>query len=495
MNPPAAGPDVAWRVETNGIGVIPDTGRHGRPAELFSIWFAANISVLAVTYGGYLVVFYGLDLWQAVVVATVGIVVSFALVGVIGAAGIQAGAPTQVLSRSAFGRAGNAVPTIVSYITLVGFEIVSASLAALATQTVLGRLHLGHGTVALAVAFAVIALVAVAVSVLGHATIVAVQTGFTVVFGALTVAFVILELPQIPWHRVAALPPGHLLGGMGGGLSIIMAGTGITWVNAAADYSRYLDRRSRPSSVVGWTIVGSSLPLVVLVLLGALLAAGNPAIATSANPIGTLAAPLPTWFLVPYMVTAVGGLVATMVLGSYSSGLNLLALGVPLRRSRSVVIDGALMVAGSIYILFVSPSFFAPFQGFLLTVSVPLSAWAAIFLVDRWPFRRRPALDKTRTHDLGSTRDPASPLEPAVKWAGIVSLTAATVIGIGLVTSTSAAFSWAGYLLPLVGGRHGAIGDSSIGLIVGFAVAGLLYPALRSGLPSAPSRFGRPGRQ
>ena len=59
--------DVAWQIETNGINAIPDAERHGRPAELFTIWFAANISVLAVTYGGYLVVFYGLDLWQALV--------------------------------------------------------------------------------------------------------------------------------------------------------------------------------------------------------------------------------------------------------------------------------------------------------------------------------------------------------------------------------------------------------------------------------------------
>jgi len=86
-----------------------------------------------------------------------------------------------------------------------------------------------------------------------------------------------------------------------------------------------------------------------------------------------------------------------------------------------------------------------------------------------------------------------------VNWAGVVALTVASVIGIGLVTSTSAAFSWAGYLLPLVGGRAGAIGASSLGLIVGFVVAGLLYwglqavPSARLRLRSAPGRPA-PGR-
>jgi NCS1 family nucleobase:cation symporter-1 len=485
--PQAPGPapaDTAWRIETNGINAIPDSQRHGKPAELFSIWFAANISVLAVTYGGYLVVFYGLDLWQALLVAVVGIVVSFAVVGVIGAAGTRAGAPTLVLSRSAFGVRGNAVPTVISYVTLIGFEIVSVSLAALATQTVLRRLRFGpvspagsgRGTVTLAVAFALIAVVAVGVSILGHATIVRVQKLFTVVFATLTAVFIVLELPQVPWHRVASLPRGSLLGGMAGGLSIVMAGTGITWVNAAADYSRYLDRRSRPAAVVGWTVLGSSLPLVVLVMLGALLAAGNPGIATSSNPIGLLAVPLPTWFLVPYMVTAVGGLVATVVMGSYSSGLNLLVLGVRVPRHRTVAIDGVLMAAGSIYLLFVSPSFFAPFQGFLLTVSVPLSAWAGIFLVDRWGGGPGRAGESRRTYG-------------GVDPAGVASLAVASVVGIGLVTSTSAAFGWAGYLLPLVGGPKGAIGASSIGLLVGFLVGAALYRVLRGRLgPGRPAR-------
>ena len=458
--------DAAWRIETNGLAAIPDSGRHGRAAELFPVWFAANISVLAVTYGGYLVVFYRLDLWQAGVVATAGIVVSFAVVGAIAAAGARSGAPTLVLSRSAFGVRGNALPALVSYVALVGFEVVSASLAALAAQSVAGRLGLGGGTGTLAVAFGAVAAVAVAVSVLGHATIVVVQKAFTVVFGVLTVAFVGLEVPQIPWHTVAALPPGSLVGGMGGGLSIIMAGTGITWVNTAADFSRYLERRSRPSSVMGWTVLGGSVPLVVLVVLGTLLAAGDPAIATSPDPIGILAAALPTWFLVPYLVTAVGGLVATIVLGSYSSGLSLLALGVPLRRDRSVAIDGVLMVAGSVYLLFFSPSFFAPFQGFLITVSVPLAAWAAIFLVEHWPFAR---------DDHGGGDPPG-----AVNLAGVISLVLASAVGLGLVTSTSAVFGWVGYLLPLVGGRRGAVGASSLGLLAGFAVAGPLYWGLRA---------------
>jgi len=64
--------DRVWSIETNGINPIPDRERHGRPVELFWVWCAANISILGVTYGTYLVTFYGLNLPQALLAGTLG---------------------------------------------------------------------------------------------------------------------------------------------------------------------------------------------------------------------------------------------------------------------------------------------------------------------------------------------------------------------------------------------------------------------------------------
>jgi nucleobase:cation symporter-1, NCS1 family len=476
------GSDRPWSIETHGIDAIPDAERHGSPRDLFWIWFAANISVLSVTYGGFLVIFYGLNLWQAVVATLVGVILSFLLVGFISLAGRRAGAPTLVLSRAPFGVVGNALPTIVSYVTLVGFEIILTCLAALAAQTVLGRLGMSTSNVTLAIAFVIIAALAVAISLLGHATIQRVQTWFTVAFGVLSIVFIGLELNKVDWHKVAALPQGKLVAGLLGGVSIIMAGTGITWTSAAADYSRYLPRNARPGPVVWWTVFGACLPLVILIVFGSLLAASNPSVATSSNPIGVLAAPLPTWFLVPYLLTAVGGLVAEVLMSSYSGGLNLLTLGLRVARYKSIMIDSVLLVAGSVYILFFSPSFFAPFEGFLLTVGVALAAWAAIFLVDLWMLRGGGYFER----DLYDVHGRYG----AVNAAGLTSLVLATAVGWGLVTSTSPVFSWVGYLLRFVGGTKGAIGASSIGLVIAFALAGILYPLLaRTGL-GRPSQFG-----
>src|ERR1700761_9243396 len=94
------------RIELNGIEVISESERGGRPRELFWPWFAANISVLGISYGAFTLGF-GVSFGQAVIVGVIGIVVSFALCGWIALAGKRGSAPTMVLSRAAFGVNGN----------------------------------------------------------------------------------------------------------------------------------------------------------------------------------------------------------------------------------------------------------------------------------------------------------------------------------------------------------------------------------------------------
>jgi NCS1 family nucleobase:cation symporter-1 len=469
--------DRVWSIETNGINPIPDSERHGKPLELFWIWFAANVSILGVAYGAFLVTFYGLNLTLALLAGFLGTVLSFLLVGFVSLAGKRGGAPTLVLSRASFGVVGNGLPTLVSYISLVGWEIILVALATFAANTVLDRLGWGGGKVTLGVSFAVIAAVTIAVGLLGHATIVKIQTWFTWAFGILTVVFIALEISEVNWDKVSSLPSGSLLAGFIGGTSIIMAGLGIGWVNAAADYSRYLPHGASSRGVVWWTTFGAAVAPIILISVGVLLAANNPDLAGSSDPIGVLAEPLPTWFLVPYMLTAAGGLVAGAVLDIYSSGLNLLTLGVRLPRYKSVAIDGVLMLAGNIYLLFYAQDFIGPFIGFLVTLGVALAAWAAIFLVDLALYRWRQGYAE---RDLYT----ATGRYGAVNLAGIIAWLVAVFVGLGMVTSTAKVFSWAGYLLGFFGGKSGAIGSSSIGLLIAFGLAGVLYALLAPIFPA-----------
>ena len=67
-------PEVVDRAES----VIGDEERKGTPRQLFWPWFAANVSVLGLSYGSFVLGF-GISFWQAVVVGVIGIGVSFLL--------------------------------------------------------------------------------------------------------------------------------------------------------------------------------------------------------------------------------------------------------------------------------------------------------------------------------------------------------------------------------------------------------------------------------
>ena len=84
----------------------------------------------------------------------------------------------------------------------------------------------------------------------------------------------------------------------------------------------------------------------------------------------------------PFAIVAVLGLVGGAVLDIYSSGLALLTVGLRVPRFVAALIDGTIMVAGTIYVVFVAKNFIGQFEGFLITLGVPIAAWCGIMLAD-----------------------------------------------------------------------------------------------------------------
>ncbi len=158
------------QIEANGINMITDAERKGSPRDLFWPWFAANVSVLGLSYGAFVLGF-GVSFWQGLIAGLVGIAV-------------------------------------------------------------------------------------------------------------LTVAFIALVADKIHWPTVAALPAGSP-GKVIGALVFMMTGFGLGWVNAAADYSRYLPGRSSGPGVVAWTTFGSSIAPIFLFLFGLLLAGSSASLSSA----------------------------------------------------------------------------------------------------------------------------------------------------------------------------------------------------------------------
>jgi NCS1 family nucleobase:cation symporter-1 len=465
-------------IEANGINVIDESERKGTPAQLFWPWCASNVSVLAVSYGAFVLGF-GLSLTQALLAAVLGAVLSFLLVGLVSIAGTRGSAPTLVLSRAAFGRFGNTLPGAVSYLLLVGWETVLVSLATFATATVFGRLGWGDGSLTKVVAFLVVAAVIVAAGILGFDAIMKLQKWLTIAMIVVTFLYIVLTFDHVSLSKAADLPAGSFSGLLGATV-LVMTGFGVGWVNTAADYSRYLPRSASARGVVFWPTFGGSLPVVILVAYGVLLCASDEKLsqAVALDPIGALTTILPTWFLVPFALVAIGGLVSGAVLDIYSSGLTLLTLGLRTPRWVAAAIDGVLMILGTIYIVWVADSFLGVFMAFLIILGVPMSAWCGVFLAD--------LMLRKRDYDEGMLFDPASPAYRAVNPVAVVVMVAATLIGWGLVIDTTGAgkgLSWLGFLLgPLgLGGRDGAWAYANLGVPVALLIGFAGYAATQAG--------------
>ncbi|ALX65657.1 purine-cytosine permease family protein [Microbacterium sp. XT11] len=436
-------------VERTGIEIVPESERTASPRHLFWPWFAANVSVFGMSYGSFILGF-GVSLWQATVVSVIGIVVSFLLCGLIAIAGKRGSAPTMVLSRAAFGVQGQKLPGIVSWLTSIGWETSLAITAVLATGTILRALGWvdGDDTAVKIIATVAVAALIVAASVLGYHTIMRLQSVLTWLTGIMTVLFLVLTLGSIRWDVAFSRPDGTFAQTIGA-LVMVMTGFGLGWINIAADWSRYQKRTASDGQIVAWNTIGGSVAPIILVFFGLLLAGSDQALmdAVGADPIGALATLLPTWALFPFLVVAILTLVSGAVLGIYSSGLTLLSLGIRIPRPAAAGIDGVILTAGTIFVVFFATSFIGPFQSFLITLGVPMASWAGILIAD--VLRRRKDYDEAALFDARGRYG-------AFDWTSIVTMLVATVIGWGFVMNQipdTPWNDWQGYFLDLFGWR------------------------------------------
>ncbi|NLG23278.1 MAG: allantoin permease [Actinomycetales bacterium] len=486
-------------VELNGIDIIDESERTAKPSDLFWPWFAANVSVFGMSYAAFVYGF-GVSFWQGVLITVVGVTVSFLLCGIIAIAGKRGSVPTMVLSRAAFGVKGQKVPGIFSWLISMGWETFLAIMATLATATVFNELGWSSGTTTKVIACAVIAALIVLGSVAGYHTIIRMQSVLTWVTGLATLGYIAITFRDIDLSAATALPAGSTQA-LIGALVMVMTGFGLGWINIAADWSRYQKRDASGGQIVFWNTFGGAVAPVLLVCYGLALAGSNPDLidGIANDPIGTLATILPTWFLIPFWIAAVLALVSGAVLGIYSSGLTLLSLGIDIPRPMAALIDGTILTLGTIYVVFFAESFLAPFQSFLITLGVPIAAWAGILIADI--MLRRKDYDEAALFD-GRGR------YGSWNWTSVGLMVFASVLGWGLVVNNFAADAtwnnWQGYLLePLGLGTYvedGAYWDGNwayanlgvlLALVIGFVGYALLQASAvrrQEAAPVAPAR-------
>jgi purine-cytosine permease-like protein len=458
-------------VEQRGIEPVAPEERNGNPMQLFWVWFAANISVLGLPLGVSLAVG-GLSIWQAVIVAIVGSVGSFALVGVISIAGRRGGAPSLTLSRSVFGVRGNIGPTAVSLCSRLGWETVNTSTASLAIVTMCSLLFGSAPDAKGAPWIAVLGVVlfvgcTVAVSGMGHAVILVVQKWATWIFGALNLFVLVYLAFNIDWHAVmsaSGASPAVVLTAIG----TIAAGTGIGWANSGADMARYQSPLVKAGSLIASAAAGAGIPLVIMISMGSLLGLSDSVIANSPNPMDAIRESLPLPMAVVYLIISFVGLLLSNHLSVYSAGLTTLTLGIRIPRVYAVIVDVVVTSTASLLFLLVADGFYGPFITFISLLAIPVIAWVGVFCVD---MIKRQHYDPVGLLDLG--RGGQYWYRGGIEWRAFGSWLAAIAVGALFMEIKPGQTAW--YTGPLF---DSFIGTNGLGWVVTGLTAAVLYALL-----------------
>lgn len=456
--------DRPGRIETHGIDYISETDRHGRPRSLFVVWAASNITYLYIVLGGTMVVL-GLDMWQSLAVVLAGNLF-WLLVGYLAISGPAAGTPSEVITRAMFGVRGNrAFNVVLGWGVGVAYEAINLSIGALAGFAAVQQ-WAGHASTPARLAIVLgTALVTFTISVYGHATIVRLSGYFTWVLlaGIGVLGYFVLRHADFGYQT----PPQYAVHGSAlwavaaAGFTII-ASAPLSW-GTGADYARYLPADASHRAVLGWTAAGGFLPAILLGMVGVL--AGT--VVDMTDPQTSLKVLLPGWFYPIFLILIILGTMTNNVLTAYSTGLALQAVGIPWRRSVTVIFDAIVAVAICSYALFVS-NFLATLNNILELTVAFLGPALAIYAADI--ALRRNRYSGTELHD--ETRKSRFWYWHGINLAGATAMVVGTGIAM-LCVNTSL------YIGPIARTLDGADLSGVIGPVLGgglYALIALVQP-------------------
>ncbi|HTX01415.1 MAG TPA: cytosine permease, partial [Acidimicrobiales bacterium] len=300
---------------------------------------------------------------------------------------------------------------------------------------------------------------------LGHATIVRTMRWLVVpcaVLFAVLLGFSVSHASLNAVHHGAGWPTYMA------GLAFTITLAGLGWAECGNDYSRYCAPNASRAGIVGWVFLGTALPEILIMTLGAAVATFIPGLGTGTGGFKPLAdqSAIPAWFVVVFLIFCIVQLFGINSLDMYSSGVTLQALGAPVKRYQAVLIDCVIALGFTLYAV-LSLSFSTFLSDFVDVVIVWIAPWSAIYLVD-WVMRRFryvPAeLQRTDRSGLYWATG-------GVSWPSIVAQIVGMFAALEALSATFALPHW----LNLVTYHSGG---ADLSIYLGMGVAGVLYLVL-----------------
>jgi nucleobase:cation symporter-1, NCS1 family len=375
--------EQAFHVEQHGVDFIPESERWAKPRDIAGMWAGASVQVEYFIYGAILMTF-GFTFYQALSLIIIGNL-SYFLLGLASLQGPQTGTTVFAINRAAYGPNGGRPISFFNWITQIGFEVEGLILIVGAGLVLDIKAGFSPGD-ATKVIFVILAVIIQGIlPFLGHSTIIKSLRALIIPFVILFAVVLGFTVAHANLHGVAH--PADWQTYMEG-LAFTIALSGLGWTECGNDYTRYCPSNTSKPGIVGWVFVGTAVPEILIMTLGAAVGTFIFKIGTGAGGFLPFAhqSAIPAWFVVVFLIFAVVQLFAINSLDMYSSGVTLQALGVPVKRYQAVLIDCVVALGVTMYAIF-SASFTTYLEDFVDVVIVWIAPWFAIFMVD-WVLRR-----------------------------------------------------------------------------------------------------------
>ncbi|GAA4173859.1 cytosine permease [Gryllotalpicola koreensis] len=365
--------------ETRTIDHIPETERHGKARNLFTIWFGSNIMMLTITTGVLATAVYGLPVWAAILALAIGNVLGGIVMALHAAQGPQMGIPQMLQTRAQFGSYGSLLVVVIVVGMYVAFF---ASNAVLGGQALNDLLHLGNFW-----STAIVGAISVVGVVFGYRLLHALGTWMSVLGGLALIAVFVYILAG---HTLPAGTSGHGAVTVAGFMSAVSVAAlwQIAYAPYVSDYTRYMPKHTGVRPAFWATFAGCVLGSLITMALGTLLGAAFPKDDVATSLIH--AAPNITWITLLFFGV---GISVTNAMNLYCGSLAVITIGqtlfakwIPRAWTRGVIAVILFLIALVIGFLG-SSNFLVNLSNFMTLLLCVLIPWTAVNLVDYYAIR------------------------------------------------------------------------------------------------------------
>ncbi len=416
---------------------IPESERNHKSSELFTLWFATNLTIGDFAIG-FIPVLLNLSLEMTFLALITGNVFGASLLAYMSKTGPFTGLPQMIAGRRAFGNRFGIFMSGLQWLNTLGWLTVNLVLAAFAFTL---AFHIPYYEVSIIV----IAIIIFIISFSGRKLISYFEKIMSVVLGIMFSFIIISSLFKISY--IYAYKPVYYGFGVAFGITLATSFSYImSWGPYAADYSRY----NKEKNTFIYTFSGGFIASLWAEIAGVFIAilSFNP----SGNPAIDLKSVLGPYGIVGLFAIFLGGIAADAI-NLYSNSVSLKTTGIKMKRFNTVMIG---IVVSIILAITTYSKFYSFYEDFLFILDYWITPWIGIMIADFFIINRHREFDTKKI--------------PGFNKSGIFSYFIALLISIPFMDP---GVIYEGIISKLY------LGGVDISYYVSFIIALLLYPLIK----------------